>query len=42
LGGLSVLKKRFALHNVRVTGESGSADEDGAQKSVDSFYTIIK
>jgi hypothetical protein len=30
------------LHNVRVTGEAGSADEDGAQKSVDSFDSLIK
>lgn len=25
-------KKRFALHNVRVTEEIGSVDRDGAQK----------
>ncbi|XP_028664019.1 putative CENPB DNA-binding domain-containing protein 1 [Erpetoichthys calabaricus] len=28
-------KKRFQLHNVRVTGEAASADEEGASKSVD-------
>jgi hypothetical protein len=30
------------LHNVCVTGEAGSADEDGAQKFIDSFDSLIK
>jgi hypothetical protein len=36
-GWFKCFKKRFALHNVRVTGEAGRADEDGAQKFVDSL-----
>jgi hypothetical protein len=42
LGGLCVLNKKFALHNIRVIGEAGSADEDEAQKFVDSFDSLIK
>jgi hypothetical protein len=41
-GWFKRFKKRFALHNVRVTGNAGSADEDGAQKFVDSFDSLIK
>ncbi|XP_014774300.1 uncharacterized protein LOC106872008 isoform X1 [Octopus bimaculoides] len=35
-------KKRFALHNVCVIGEAGSADEEGAQKFGDSFDELIE
>nr|XP_033793496.1 NACHT, LRR and PYD domains-containing protein 3-like [Geotrypetes seraphini] len=35
-------KNRFQLHNVRVTGEAVSADEEGAKKFVDSLEEIIK
>lgn len=41
-GWFKRFKKRFALHNVHVTGEAGSADEDGAKKFVDSFDSLIK
>jgi hypothetical protein len=33
-GWFKRFKKRFALHNVHVTGEAGSADEDGAKKLI--------
>ena len=35
-------KKRFGFHNVRVTGEAASADEEGAKKFVDDLDVIIK
>ena len=41
-GWFSRFKKRFALHNVRITGEAGSSDVVGAQKFSDSFETLVK
>ncbi|XP_039593984.1 CENPB DNA-binding domain-containing protein 1-like [Polypterus senegalus] len=41
-GWFKRFKKIFQLHNVRVTGEAASADEEGASKFVDSFDEIIK
>ncbi|XP_051785316.1 tigger transposable element-derived protein 1-like [Erpetoichthys calabaricus] len=41
-GWFKRFKKRFQLHNVRVTGEAAGADEEGASKFVDSLNEIIK
>nr|XP_033800018.1 tigger transposable element-derived protein 1-like [Geotrypetes seraphini] len=41
-GWFKRFKNRFQLHNVWVTGEAASADEEGAKKFVDSLEEIIK
>jgi len=40
-GWFKRFKKRFQIHNVRVTGEAASADEEGARKFVESLDEII-
>ena len=34
-------KKRFQLHNVRITGEAASADEEGAKKFIETLDEVI-
>ena len=40
-GWFARFKKRFRLHNVRVTGEAASADEEGARKFIDTLDEMI-
>ncbi|KAG0721708.1 Jerky [Chionoecetes opilio] len=35
-------KQRFSLHNIARTGESGSADKEGAQAYLSTFKSLIE
>ena len=40
-GWFKRFKKRFELHNVRITGEAASADKEGAEKFVEVLDELI-
>ncbi|XP_063875817.1 tigger transposable element-derived protein 1-like [Scylla paramamosain] len=40
-GWFKQFKKRFQLHNVRITGEAATADEEGAKKFIETLDEVI-